>query len=257
MAEAIVTGLFQNKNYPYHIYLCDLREDRLSDLKKKFTHVTTTLSNIEGVSQADIIFLSVKPQQMAQVLQEIKDEYRNQLIISIAAGISIKKIQKYLTNNAPIVRVMPNTPALIQKGISGVAFSNAVSELDKKITLEILTAIGQVIVLKESDLDAVTALSGSGPAYFFAFINAMINAGIELGLSKDVSKALVIATGMGALEMTHSASEDLVTLIKKVTSPGGTTEAALAHFKEKNWENIIEEAIKKACHRSNELREMP
>lgn len=257
MAEAILTGLFQNKNNPYQVCLCDLREDRLSDLKKKFTQVMTTLSNIEGVSQADIIFLSVKPQHMVQVLQEIKDKYQNQLIISIAAGISIEKIQKHLTNNAPIVRVMPNTPALIQKGISGVAFSNAVSDSDKKITLNILTAIGQVIVLKESDLDAVTALSGSGPAYFFAFIDAMIETGVELGLSRDVSKELVMATGKGALEMAHSSSDDLATLINKVTSPGGTTEAALTHFKEKGWKNIIKEAIKKACHRSNELREMP
>lgn len=256
MAEALIKGIIAENIYTSDgILVSDISADRLTFLAKQYK-VKTTDQNAALASQVDILVLAVKPQTMAEALASIKDSLKeNVLVISIAAGIKIAKIADVL-GDIPIVRVMPNTPALIAQGASAL-FANDKAEkiLDKAKT--IFDAVGIAVTVESEDLiDAVTAVSGSGPAYFFLLMEEMIKAAVELGIPEDNAKKLVLQTAKGAALLAVGADENGETaaqLRQKVTSPGGTTEAALKTFTEGKFASLVTAAIKRAYDRSKEL----
>lgn len=216
--------------------------------------VTTTDDNLAAVADAAIIVLAVKPQILETVARQIAPALRDQLVISIAAGVPIRALETWLGADRPIVRCMPNTPALIGAGITGLVANPSVSTSQRASADELLAAAGQVVWFEsDAELDAVTALSGSGPAYFFYVIEALAEAGARLGLDPAVAKRLTIATAAGAAAM--AVDDDPATLRERVTSPGGTTERALAILAEQSLPATLDAAVRGAFHRSRELAE--
>lgn len=255
MASALIGGLVKQGFAADRIIASDPYPAMLDKLRS-VAPVATTSDNIAAVANADVIVLAVKPQVMKQVLEPLAKvlQERKPLIISIAAGIEIASIARWLGGDLPIVRCMPNTPALVQLGATG-AFANAhVSAEQKKLTDTILRAVGIALwVDSESQLDAVTAVSGSGPAYFFLVMEAMQAAGEKLGLSRDVAAQLTVQTALGAARMAIDSDVDVVELRRRVTSPNGTTERAIASFENDNLRDIFQRALDACDARSREL----
>jgi pyrroline-5-carboxylate reductase len=254
MAEALIRGLVINKTIaPPQIIATDLRLDRLEFLHGEF-NIRVTPENVAAVREADIIVLAVKPQQMSAVLSGLLDAITgHKLIISIAAGIPSARIERELGGQVRVVRVMPNTPALVGAGAAGLARGRHATAEDLQTAETILKAVGIVVPVEEAQLDAVTAVSGSGPAYAFLVAEAMIQAGIEQGLTPEVAKKLTVHTLFGAailLAETGAAPEDLRA---KVTSPGGTTEAAIKVLQDGKLPETIRAAIAAAARRGREL----
>ncbi|MEM1440699.1 MAG: pyrroline-5-carboxylate reductase [Verrucomicrobiota bacterium] len=209
-------------------------------------------SNSEVVTQSDTILLCVKPQGFLEMLEEIGDN-EGKLLISIAAGVQIGSIESATKGRHRIVRVMPNTPSLIGKGAAGFALGSSATEDDANLTRSLLGAVGYVCEVTEEQLDAVTALSGSGPAYVFLLIEALVAGGIEQGLTADVAGDLAAHTVAGAAELLLSSEESPTTLRENVTSPNGTTFAALESFRGDQFEEIVRRAVRAAADRSREL----
>lgn len=258
MAEALIKGLITAKLYsPEDIIVSDIRAERLEYLAEQY-RVVTADDNAKPASKADILVLSVKPQNMTDALHSIKDSIRKDaLVISIAAGIRTANIAAELGDMA-IVRVMPNTPALIGEGASALFATEKAEPMLKKAEA-IFSSVGKAVVVDNEDLiDAVTAVSGSGPAYYFLLMEEMIKAAGQLGLDEDVAKGLVLQTAKGAALLAVEAdkkSEGPDELRRKVTSPGGTTEAALKVLADGRFGPLIAEAITRARDRSRELSE--
>ncbi|MHC4266465.1 MAG: pyrroline-5-carboxylate reductase [Planctomycetota bacterium] len=256
MAEALVKGVISAGVYKEkEVYASDISEERLKYLANEYG-IETTSDNAQAVVKADIVVLSTKPQQMEEALASIQSSVSDdKLVISIAAGVKVEKITGALGDIA-VVRVMPNTPALLGEGASALfANDKARSRLDE--ALKIFSAVGKAVVVDdEGMIDAVTAVSGSGPAYYFLLMEEMVKAAIELGLPEEVSKNLVLQTAKGASLLAterDKEGESPAELRRKVTSPGGTTEAALKVFTEGGFGPLVEAALKRACERSKEL----
>ncbi len=266
MGEAFVGSLIQAGIFsPSMIYVTDISEDRLALMRETYG-IHTMTDNAELFSTCDIVVFAIKPQQMDALLSEIagRADYgvpERKLLISIAAGIPIRKFEDTLyapldeavRKRLPIVRVMPNTPALVLEGMSGMSANPSATSEDITLCKTILGAVGQVIEFKEDDLDAVTGVSGSGPAYVFYLAESMIEAGINVGLAPDDAKALTLTTIKGALKLMEERDESPEELRRKVTSPGGTTEAALKVLEGNSVRGHIVDAIAAATHRSKEL----
>jgi pyrroline-5-carboxylate reductase len=258
MAEALIKGVINAKLYDAeNVFISDIRAERLKLIAEKY-HVTACEGNSELAAKVQMVVLSIKPQNMSDALESIKDSIGSEkLVISIAAGIKVANISAVL-GDVGIVRVMPNTPALIGQG-AGALFANERAKPMLSKAVEIFSAVGKAVIVDEEDLiDAVTALSGSGPAYYFLVMEEMIKTGIRLGLPDDVAKDLVLQTAKGAGLLAVEADkngESPAVLRKKVTSPGGTTEAALEVFKEGKISELISAAINRAYERSRELSE--
>ncbi|MBN2590974.1 MAG: pyrroline-5-carboxylate reductase [Sedimentisphaerales bacterium] len=256
MAEALIKGIISAKVYePSNIMVSDIKEERLGFLAGKY-EVKVCRDSKKLASCVDTVVLSVKPQNMNDVLENIKNSIGSvKLVISIAAGIKVEKIASVLGDIA-IIRVMPNTPALIGEGAAALYANDKAKGMINK-TLAIFSAVGKAVVVEEEGLiDAVTAVSGSGPAYFFLLMEEMIKAGVELGLPEDTAKELVLQTAKGAGMLASNSNKNAETpamLRKKVTSPGGTTEAALNKFAEGNFGSLVSAALKRASERSKEL----
>jgi len=256
MAEALIKGIIAAKVYqPANIIIADIRGERLEELARKYK-VREVESNTALAGGADVVVLSVKPQNMDDVLGEIKGTLkRDSLVISIAAGITTAKIAAAL-GEVPIIRVMPNTPALVGEGASAL-FAKNVSAEAMALAMKVFGAVGKAVVVDSEELiDAVTAVSGSGPAYFFLLMEQMIKAGQSLGLDEATAKELVLQTAKGAALLAEQADgrgETAAELRHKVTSPGGTTEAALKVFAEKNFSALVTTALTAARDRSKEL----
>lgn len=266
MGEAMIGALIQSETIASSkIYVTDIAEKRLELLKNKYgVHVGSDNSFL--FNTCDIIILSVKPQIMEDVLIELTNEKeykvnKNKLIISIAAGVPIKKLEKWFyqsidddsAKKLSIIRVMPNTPCLVSSGMSGFCVNSNTTKDDVESTKTILGAMGKAIAFSEKDMDAVTALSGSGPAYVFFLAEVMIAAGMELGFSKEDASTLSLETIKGALLLMESVDDAPQELRKKVTSPGGTTEAAFKVLEKGEVKKNFIEAIKAAASRSKEL----
>lgn len=205
---------------------------------------------------ADVVVLAVKPQIMQSALAPVADAIGelNPLIISIAAGIPLSALQRWLSPQVPIVRCMPNTPALIGRGATGLYASDAVADQQRNIARDIMAAAGDALwVESEAQLDAVTAVSGSGPAYFFYMIEVMIRIGQELGLSETQARQLTLQTASGAAAMASRDGVDVATLRQQVTSPGGTTQAALESMQAAGYEELMRRALTAARDRSLSL----
>ncbi|MGA2915663.1 MAG: pyrroline-5-carboxylate reductase [Sedimentisphaerales bacterium] len=265
MAEAIIKGIIDAKVYKSKdIIVSDIRPQRVKFLCNKYK-VTSAGDNCKLAKTAGTIVLSVKPQNMPQVLDEIKGAIgRNILIVSIAAGITTNRIRRTL-GNIPVVRVMPNTPALIGQGAAGI-YATKKAQGKLKDIKRIFSAVGIVEeVDNEKLLDVITAVSGSGPAYFFLLMEEMIKSAGKLGLKKDIAEKLVLQTAKGAGLLAVEAAKKNQTLAslrgrsgpdilrKNVTSPGGTTEAALKVFSKHNFEKMVNEALSAAAKRSRQL----
>jgi pyrroline-5-carboxylate reductase len=255
MGTSLVGGLI-NDGYPADkIWMTDISAERLAYLKQNYG-VNTTAQNQEAVKSADTVIFSIKPQVFQTVTTALKPILQTQkpLVISIAAGIRENSIQTWLGGNLPIVRAMPNTPALIGCGATALFANSYVSDTQAKSAEAILRAVGIVAWVKDEILmDVVTALSGSGPAYFFLMMDVLQQAGEKMGLPSEISHALTLQTVFGAARMAMESNESLTTLRKQVTSPGGTTEQGLRVLEESNIRGILTETLNAAKTRSEEL----
>ena len=235
------------------IIASDIRKQRLNLIKKEL-QIQVTENNYQVLQKSDIVFLAVKPQVIDFVLDEIKDYVKHHLIISIAAGITIKRLNSKLKNKK-IVRVMPNTPCLVGEMAAGFAVGKNVTQADIKIVEKILNSAGKAFLVKEELLDVVTGLSGSGPAFVARLIEAFYQAGIKQGLSKDVSAELTLQTFKGTAALLQGSNLTPDQLVKMVSSPGGTTIAGREILEKSNYKDIIIKTIEQATKRSKELGE--
>ncbi|ODL92982.1 pyrroline-5-carboxylate reductase [Acinetobacter pittii] len=251
MAQALIGGLISRGLPPTRITVSDPVEQIRQLLQEKEVHVTQ--DNVAAIKNADVVVLAVKPQVLATVLRPLKGLLSDKLVISIIAGAEIQTISNLIDSNR-IVRVMPNTPALVQTGAHGIYANDVVGTSDRELTSQILAATGLTIwVNSESQIDAVTAVSGSGPAYFFYLMESMIRAGKNLGLDEKVATALTLQTALGAAQMAITSSNTPSELRKNVTSPNGTTQAALEVFDRAQISQNIQSALAAAQKRSQEL----
>lgn len=218
--------------------------------------IETFADNAEAIQGVDVIVLAVKPQAMKAVCESLRPSLQpHQLVVSIAAGITCASMNTWL-GAQPIVRCMPNTPALLRKGVSGLYATAEVTAEQRDQAQELLSAVGLAVWLEqEQQLDAVTAVSGSGPAYFFLLIEAMTAAGVKLGLPHEVAEQLAEQTALGAANMAVESDVDAAELRRRVTSPGGTTQAAIESFQAGGFEALVEKALGAAAHRSAEMAE--
>ncbi len=249
MARAIIGGLKQNGLDMSAITVLELDAQKRSELAQEFNVQVT--DSYAGFSNTDVIVLAVKPQQLKQVCSDLSSVLKSQLVISIAAGVRSKDISRWLGNYSAIVRVMPNTPAQIQAGISALYAMPEVSQAQRDQAGIILAAVGKVLWLDdEAQMDAVTAISGSGPAYVFYFIEALQDAGLALGLDVQASTLLALETFAGASRLAAQSSEDIKTLRAQVTSKGGTTEQGILTLEAAGIKGIISKAAKAAADKS-------
>jgi pyrroline-5-carboxylate reductase len=254
MGEALVSGLIRSHGRGADdIVVTTRREERARELNERYG-VATTLSNPEAVRSADTIVLMVKPQDMETLLGQIADSVGpDRLVVSFAAGIRTSFVEKHLASGVPVVRVMSNVAVLVDEAMSVVAPGSHADDKHLSVAEELLGYVGRVLRLPETHLDAITATSGSGPAYFFLLAEAMIEACILLGLSRDVATELIIQTMLGSAKMLRDTGKHPVELREMVTSPGGTTIAAIRILEETGVRAAFLNAIDAARHRSAEL----
>ncbi len=244
MARAIIGGLLENGFAAANIWASEPDASRLQDLAEQ--GLNTTTDNNAAVAAADMVVLAVKPQVMQAVVTDLATaaQEHQPLFVSIAAGISLEALDRWLGGNAAIVRCMPNTPSLVQTGASGLYANERVSELQRTQATQALEAVGIALwVQNEAELDIVTAISGSGPAYYFLMMEAMTAAGAKLGLSEETARGLTLQTALGAARMASSSDVDAAELRRRVTSPKGTTEQAILTFQAEGLEAIVEKAM--------------
>jgi pyrroline-5-carboxylate reductase len=254
MASALAGGLLAQGWEPASIALADPLPAALADHARR--GLVTTADNHELLTHADVLVLAVKPQVMSAVLKPlaVAAQRKQPLVISIAAGIPVASLERWLGGALPVVRAMPNTPALVQAGATGLYANAAVSVEQKAMAETIMGAVGLTLwVGDERLIDAVTAVSGSGPAYFFYVMEAMMAAGRELGLDDKTARALTLQTALGAAQMAITADVGPEELRRRVTSPGGTTERALAVFDEAELKTIFARALAACAVRGGEL----
>ena len=258
MAEALIKGLLsagfiEAKN----LMVADICPVRREWLRQEY-HVKTTDDSKELVKKCDVILLAVKPQSMKGVLENIADEMEGKkLVISIAAGVLIKTIEENLSldgkKKLEVVRTMPNTPALVHEGVTALAVNDNVSAADLKVAHRIFEAVGKTVDVSEAHLDAVTGLSGSGPAYIFMIIEALSDAGVKMGLSRDVANILTLQTVLGSAKLAMESGKHPGELKDQVTSPGGTTISGLQALEEGALRTTLMNAVEAATERSKVL----
>ncbi len=257
MAASLIGGLIADGYPPDRIRVADPDPARLQALARRFG-VATHSDNATACRGVAVVVLAVKPQVMATVARALGPELGRDrpLVVSVAAGIRTDDLGRWLGTGLPLVRCMPNTPALVQSGATALFATPAVSEAQRELAESILRAVGLTLWLDDEDLmDAVTALSGSGPAYFFLLMEAMAAAGEELGLDADAARLLTLQTAFGAAKMALESDEGPGQLRARVTSPGGTTERALAAFESGGFRELVTAALRAARDRSRELAE--
>ena len=253
MGEALVKGLLDKGIVKKaKILASDARASRRKYIQRRYK-IKVTSSNETVAENCAVIILAVKPRNIDAALKSVRDKINvYKIIISIVAGVKIKHIQKSLPK-CRLIRVMPNTPALVGSGITAICKSKTARAADFYLAKKLFSSVGNVAEVSEGLMDIVTATSGSGPAYFFLLAEAMIKAGVSNGLSRKTSEQLVLNTALGAAMLARDSAKPMSRLIKKVASKGGTTEAALEVFAKRGFENIVKEAVRAATKRSKEL----
>ncbi|MGL6226057.1 MAG: pyrroline-5-carboxylate reductase [Thermoguttaceae bacterium] len=256
MSTALAGGFLRNLLKPDQLFACDVSEDA----GKKFAQKTGARilgSIVEVVSVSDLVFLAVKPQHVGNVFPELRKSLGSaqpkKTLISIAAGISIRTLTEHVGENQPVIRVMPNTPCLIGKGVCGLTPSSDVCEEEVATVEQLLQTVGSTVRVQESQMDVVTGLSGSGPAFVYMMIEALSDAGVLKGLPRSVALQLAVETVRGASEMVLQSGEHPAVLKDRVTSPGGTTIAGIRVLEEKGLRSTLIEAVASATERSAEL----
>ena len=258
MARSLIAGLIADGHKPSALTVSDPLAEKREQLAASYG-VHSAADNAAAVAEADVIVLCVKPQAAAAVCRELAGLLPDPppLVISVMAGINEASIEHWLGRQLPLVRTMPNTPVMVQSGAIGLHANRAATDSHRNLAEEILRAGGLTRwVDNEQDLDAVTAVSGSGPAYFFLFMEALEKAGIEQGLEAEAARLLSIQTALGAARMAVESDESPQQLRERVTSPGGTTERALAAFAEGGLEALVSRAVAAARQRAGELSQL-
>ncbi len=252
MATAIIGGLLLNDFTPAHIHVFDMDTEKLKAFAEKGL---TIEENSESVTrESDIIVLAVKPQNYREVLESIKaSATEEKTFVSIAAGITIDFVRENLGLSSPVVRVMPNTPLLLSKGATAICPTENVKAETLTVVKSMFESGGVVEILTEDKMDAIISVNGSSPAYFYLFAKAMSDYAEEVGISKEVAMNLICATMEGSAEMLRSSGDDPETLIKKVSSKGGTTIEALNVFYNNNFEKVVHDAMSACTRRASEL----
>jgi pyrroline-5-carboxylate reductase len=253
MAEALIGGMLAVKLcLPDHIRVSDPIAERLDVLKKKYG-VQTGNSNREIAAWGDIVVLAVKPQVLDGVLKEVGAELAKALVVSIVAGVPISRIADACGRGARVIRAMPNTPALVQQGMTALAIGDGVQEKDVASVRGIFESVGKVVLVEERLMDAVTGLSGSGPAYVFLAIEALADGGVKMGVPRAIAEVLAAQTVLGAAQMVLETGQHPARLKDQVASPGGTTIAGLHRLEQGGLRATLIEAVEAATRRSQEL----
>lgn len=254
MGEALLGGLLKAElTNPENIIATDIRQYRLDEISAKWK-VTTTLDNHQAVQLADIIVLCVKPQALRSVLEEIKADIReDQLIITIIAGITTRTISRFIGKSNPVVRVMPNIPAVVDEAATGVCLGEYAQDVHKEIAMKILGAVGEVEAVPEELMDVVTGLSGSGPAYIYMIIEALTDGGVMMGLPRNIATRLATQTVLGSAKLVRETNVHPAVLKDQVTTPGGTTILAIKELEESGLRPMLIRAVETATIRSREL----
>jgi len=258
MARSLAGGLIANGWSPKRLTLSDSDPQQLQAIATGLG-VATCAVNTEVAGSADLLILAVKPQVLQAVAREIAPavQRRRPLVLSIAAGVRLTDLERWLGGELPLVRAMPNTPALIGAGAAALCANARVDENQRELAETVLRSVGVTVWLEdESLMDVVTALSGSGPAYFFLFMEALERAAVEHGLDLATARLLTLQTAFGAAKMALEVGEEPERLRVRVTSPGGTTERALATLVEGGFETLVARALEAAAARSRELAQM-
>ena len=252
IGEALLSGLLRGERAPADVVVAEKHGERAAYLAE--TYGVKTVNPAEAVAVARTVVLAVKPQDIDALLAEIRDVVGPQhVVVSVAAGVPTARIENALADGVPVVRCMPNTPALVDQAMSAVSAGAHADSDHLAIAESLLAAVGRVVRVPESQLDAVTALSGSGPAYFFYLVEAMIDAGILLGLPRALAAELIVQTAIGSAVMLRDSGEHPVQLREAVTSPGGTTIAAIRELEVHGVRAALLAAIEAAARRSREL----
>ena len=258
MASSLMSGLIANHYSADKIWATNPSPDKLTNLREKLG-IHTSQNNSEGAEHADILVFAVKPHILKTVILELQQiiAARKPLLISVATGIRETHIRQWLAFDVPIVRCMPNTPAIVGYGATGLYANRFTDQNQRELAESILRAVGITLwVDAEEQIDTVTALSGSGPAYFFLIMEALEEAAVKLGLPQDTAKLLTIQTALGSARLALESNQEPASLRKKVTSQGGATEAALRVLTDANIKNTFAKAITAAKTRANELADL-
>jgi len=252
MGQAILKGLINSGISQNNLVAITKTAD---SSKKIATDFKVHASNkIEDIKDCDVVFIGVKPQNINEVLPEIKKSLKdNALLISLAVGIKTENLEKSFENKVKVIRAMPNTPALVGKGVTGLAKGKNATDVDLEIAQKLFSSVGKVVGVDENLIDVVAAASGSGPAYYFYVTEAITQAAIELGLSKEIAEVLVNNTFIGSAQLFENSSETVSELRNKVTSPKGTTLAALENLDQNNFKEIWKQALQAAIKRAQEI----
>jgi pyrroline-5-carboxylate reductase len=252
MGETLASGLVRAGRDTKDLLLTERRPERAAELREKYG--VDVVSNLEAAKRAETLVLVVKPQDMTQLLEEVAGEVRaGQLVISLAAGITTALIESRLAEGVAVVRVMPNTPALVDEGMAAIAPGSHCDDDHLHEAEQLLRSVGRVVHVPEYQLDAVTAISGSGPAYLFFVVEAMIEAGVHLGLPRTTATELVVQTVVGSAKMLRETGEHPIVLRERVTSPGGTTAAAVRELEDHKVRAAFMTALEAARDRSRAL----
>jgi pyrroline-5-carboxylate reductase len=255
MAEALLRGLLETGTCSAErLWAADVNPERLAYLARTLG-VHTTRDNAELLAECPLVLLAVKPQQLPDLLKSLQTHFvpSRHTVLSIAAGVPLAVLEKWLGQPLKLVRLMPNTPAKLRAGATAFCLGKLCGEAEKKLVEQLFAAVGTVAQVGEESMNAVTALSGSGPAYVFRLCEVMAQAGEALGLSAPVAKALTVQTILGAARMLAESGEEAAALRQAVTSKGGTTEAALAHLEASHFAEMFQTALKRASDRAQEL----
>ena len=255
MASSLISGLIASGHSPQHLWVSDINPDTLKALAENL-NVNTSASNDAVINEVDVIVLAVKPQALSSVAKSaaVLIQQKKPLVVSIAAGISQHSLSQWLGADTAIVRCMPNTPALVLTGATALHANARVTAEQRNLAENIMRSVGIALWVKvESELDAVTAVSGSGPAYYFLLMEAMEKAALEMGLSEVTARLLVQQTALGAAKIALESSESPEQLRKRVTSPGGTTQRAIETFEQGGFTGLVSKALNAARDRSIEI----
>ncbi|MDG1683518.1 MAG: pyrroline-5-carboxylate reductase [Luminiphilus sp.] len=256
MASAMINGLLTTGFSPLQLRAADPSEEALEGLRALGIQQLSTSSE-HLCDGADLIVAAVKPQIMSEALSPLKNRLsEGTALLSIAAGIPVRSLQRYIGDSTPVIRCMPNTPAMVGKGASALYASTHVTTTQRALAEAVTDSVGMTVwVAEEALLDAVTAVSGSGPAYFFSLIEAVSQTGVELGLEPETALALTLQTAIGAAELAQHSDMPVAKLRENVTSPGGTTEQALLALKDGHFDAVVSEAVRRCAERAKTLGE--
>lgn len=253
MATALAQGFIQKGlATPQEIFASDISEMACKTFVQR-TNANFFSDNIQLLAQAEIIILAVKPQQAKELLMQLRENFSNKLLISIAAGLSLSQLESWIDSTSRVIRIMPNTPALVGASASAFALGQHATQKDAEVVKALFQAVGLIIEVEENQLDAVTGLSGSGPAYFFAAVEALTAGGVAEGLSPELAQKLIAQTMLGAAKMILETDQSPTQLREAVTSPNGTTLEGLKTLRNYHVHEAYISAVKAATRRSKEL----